>query len=142
MAASRRASRTPRSRSALATGAAGFWHARGEKLRRPRLNGWEWGAVILFALFALRAFLWLVFFDGDNIKVLSPNNLGDLSLHLTYIREVANGVPFWPDNPIFAHTKLSYPIGVDLLHSLIVLCGGDVIARSSGWGSPAPRSPA
>ncbi len=110
----------------LATGAAGFWHARGEKLRRPRLNGWEWGAVILFALFALRAFLWLVFFDGDNIKVLSPNNLGDLSLHLTYIREVSNGVPFWPDNPIFAHTKLSYPIGVDLLHSLIVLCGGDV----------------
>jgi hypothetical protein len=109
-----------------ATAAAGFWHARGETLRRPRLKGWEWGAVILFALFAQRAFLWLVFFDGDDIKVLSPNNLGDLALHLTYIREVANGVPFWPDNPIFAGTKLSYPIGVDLLHSLILLCGGDL----------------
>lgn len=109
-----------------ATAAAGFWQARGERLRLPKLGGWEWGAIILFALFALRSFLWLIYFEGDNIRVLSPNNLGDLALHLTYIREVANGVPFWPDNPILAGTKLSYPIGVDLLHSLIVLCGGDL----------------
>ena len=94
--------------------------------------------MILFALFALRAFLWLVFFDGDDIKVLSPNNLGDLSLHLTYIREVANGVPFWPDNPIFAGTKLSYPIGVDLLHSLLVLCGADVFRTFIWMGLAGP----
>lgn len=110
----------------VATAAAGFWQARNTKLHLPRPRGWEWAAVLLFTLFALRAFLWLVYVEGDKIKVLAPNNVGDFSLHLTYIREVANGVPFWPDNPIFAHTKLSYPIGVDLLHSLVVLCGGDV----------------
>ena len=41
--------------------------------------------------FGLRAFCWLVFVNGDSIYVLSPNNLGDLPLHLTYIRYFAKG---------------------------------------------------
>ena len=64
--------------------------------------------------------------------MLSPNNLGDLSLHLTYVRYLANGVPFWPDNPIFTGGKLIYPIGVDLFHSLCVLVGMDVF-RGFVW---------
>jgi len=63
---------------------------------------------------------------GDEINVLSPNNLGDLSLHLTYVRYLASGVPFWPDNPIFTGGKLTYPVGIDLYHSLLVLVGLDV----------------
>ncbi|MDB6155955.1 MAG: hypothetical protein JWL90_4408, partial [Chthoniobacteraceae bacterium] len=66
----------------------------------PRLNfepcsvgPWEWGAIVLFTLFSLRAFLWLIFRDRNLIRVLSPNNLGDMSLHITYIRQLANGVP-------------------------------------------------
>ncbi|MEA3207571.1 MAG: hypothetical protein QOE70_628 [Chthoniobacter sp.] len=86
---------------------------------------WEWGAVGIFALASARAFLWLVFVDGDAIKVLSPNNLGDLSLHLTYINYLASGVPFWPENPIFAHGQLTYPVGVDLFNALLVLAGVD-----------------
>jgi hypothetical protein len=58
--------------------------------------------------------------------VLSPNNLGDLSLHLTYIRYLASGVPFWPENPIATGATLTYPIGVDLFHSLLLLLGLDV----------------
>src|SRR5687767_8875662 len=65
-----------------------------------RLTLWEYGAALLFVLFSLRAFLWLVFREGDAVKVLSPNNLGDLSLHVTYIHQLANGVEFWPENPI------------------------------------------
>src|SRR4051794_28188765 len=83
-------------------GAAGFWNARGSKWQRPNFGAWEWAAILLFALFALRAFFWVVFFIGDEIQVLSPNNLGDLSLHVTYIRELAAGEPFWPDNPIYS----------------------------------------
>lgn len=102
------------------------WQARRHMPQWRALGGWEWAAVALFALFSLRAFLWVVFQAGDELRVLSPNNLGDLSLHLTYIREFANGAPFWPENPIHAGTKLTYPIGVDLFHSLLTLAGADV----------------
>jgi len=87
----------------------------------------EWLAIVAFALVSLRIFLWLVFVEGDDIKVLSPNNLGDLSLHLTYVRYLASGVPFWPDNPIFTGGKLTYPIGIDLFHSLLALLGVDIL---------------
>ncbi len=96
------------------------------------LTGIEWAVIVLFTLFSLRTFLWLIFVDGDAIKVLSPNNLGDLSLHLTYIRHLANGAPFWPDNPIFAGGKLTYPIGIDLFNSLLSLVGADDF-RSLIW---------
>lgn len=87
----------------------------------------EWLAIIAFALVSLRIFLWVVTVKGDEINVLSPNNLGDLSLHLTYVRYLASGVPFWPDNPIFTGGKLTYPIGVDLFHSLLALAGMNVL---------------
>lgn len=102
-----------------------FWRDRFREPERRKLNGWEWAVIVFFALFVLRAFLWLVFADGDEIKVLSPNNLGDLSLHLTYIHQMANGVPFWPDNPIVAGSKLTYPLGTDLFNSLLTLVGVD-----------------
>ena len=44
----------------------------------------------------LRAFLWLIYARGDEICVLSPNNLGDLSSISTLIRYLASGVAFWP----------------------------------------------
>ena len=40
----------------------------------------------VFAIFAFRSFCWLFYFDGENIDIQSPFNLGDLGLHLTYIR--------------------------------------------------------
>ena len=103
-----------------------MWQGR-HRTARPRPPSVpEWLAIVAFALVSLRIFLWLVFVDGDEIKVLSPNNLGDLSLHLTYIRYLASGVPFWPDNPIFTGGKLTYPVGIDLFHSLCVLVGANV----------------
>jgi hypothetical protein len=77
--------------------------------RWKTLTGIEWAVIVLFTLFSLRAFLWLIFVDGDAIKVLSPNISADISLHLTYIRHLANGAAFWPDNPIFAGGKLTSP---------------------------------
>lgn len=107
--------------------------------RRPSVDDrgapptpWEWAAIVAFALVTLRIFLWVVFIEVDDIKVLSPNNLGDLSLHLTYVRYLASGVPFWPDNPIFTGGKLAYPVGVDLFHSLLTLLGLDTL-RGFVW---------
>jgi hypothetical protein len=82
-------------------------------------------ALLAFVLFALRSFLWLVFEAGDGLWVFSPNNLGDFALHLTYVRQLAGGAAFWPENPIFSGAPLTYPLGVDLLNALLALVGAD-----------------
>jgi len=107
--------------------AAALWRSRNETSQMKPPGAWEWAAIAAFALVSARMFLWLVFREGDAIKVISPNNLGDLSLHLTYINHLASGVPFWPDNPIFTGGKLTYPIGVDLFNSLLSLLGVDLL---------------
>ncbi|MBW0000976.1 MAG: hypothetical protein JO015_17930 [Verrucomicrobia bacterium] len=83
-----------------------------------------WPAMILiFAAFALRAFLDNVFVADDSVCVLSPNNLGDACLHLTQINFLARGPAFWPANPIFAFDKLHYPLGINLFNAELKLLG-------------------
>jgi hypothetical protein len=89
---------------------------------------WEVVTGICFALFAFRAFGWIVYSSGEGWYITNANNLGDLSLHLTYIQHLASGAAFWPENPILTGTSLHYPIGVDLLNALLVLGGYPVIA--------------
>ncbi|MEP7071901.1 MAG: hypothetical protein ABI839_05905, partial [Verrucomicrobiota bacterium] len=79
--------------------------------------------IFVFAIFAVRSFGWLYYFDGDEIKIQSPNNLGDLGLHLTYIKTFANGVPLWPESPLFVFSKLRYPAGIDLFNGLLTAVG-------------------
>ena len=110
----------------LVIGAFGWWRGRREP-RPPRPGGWAIAALVLFAIFACRAFLWLIFRDGDELRVLSPNNLGDMSLHLTFIRYLANGAPFWPDSPVFSAGKLTYSIGMDFFNALLSLIGVDTV---------------
>ena len=88
---------------------------------------WFWVLAAFFAMFAARSFCWLIYWDGNDVKVQSPNNLGDLSLHLTYIRHFASGVPLWPDNPIEPFSKLRYPAGVDIFNAILTCLGLDVI---------------
>lgn len=111
--------------SALAIGfAAGLLTA-----QRTRAGGWipptAWD-ILLFSLFAiasLRAFLWLIYPVGDEWRILSPYNLGDISLHIQFIRYFAGGVDFWPASPILTGVPLSYPLGADLWNSLLLLTG-------------------
>jgi hypothetical protein len=116
----------------LLVAAADLWRGRAQQRATVPPTAWEWAAIVAFTLVAMRIFLWVVFVEGDEIKVLSPNNLGDLSLHLTYIRYLQNGAPFWPENPIFSGAPLTYPIGVDFVHSLLVLLGMDAL-RGFVW---------
>ncbi len=97
-----------------------------------RLSFWDVLAIAAFSLFALRSFLWVVYVTGNDLKIGNPNNLGDLPLHWQYILYLAHGANFWPDNPITAHGNIGYPFGVDMLNSMLVLCGLDVI-RGFVW---------
>ncbi len=94
-----------------------------DKLETPGILGWF--TITVGLLFSLRAFCWLVYFDEDKVKILSPNNLGDLALHLGYINHLASGARFWPDEPLYSGEQLHYPIGVDLFNSLLTLCGAN-----------------
>src|SRR6266568_5847516 len=93
---------------------------------------WFWGIAICFALFALRSFCWLLYIDGEELKIQSPNNLGDLALHITLIKNFANGVALWPDNPIYVFSKLRYPAGMDLFNALLCLVHLD-LTRGLVW---------
>jgi hypothetical protein len=88
---------------------------------------WFWAMAVFFAMFAVRSFCWLFYIDGSDYKIQSPNNLGDLSLHLTMIKNFANGVPLWPDSPIYVFSKLRYPAGIDLFNALLLLVHVDLI---------------
>ena len=91
----------------------------------PKVHFWDWLMLIVFALASLRAFLWIVYSRGDEICVLSPNNLGDLSLHLNLIRYFAGGIAFWPESSILSNAPLTYPIGADLFNSVLEVLGFD-----------------
>jgi hypothetical protein len=120
------ASRTDQSRGEVSepenTRYAAIWSA---FMRYRRV--WFWAVAVCFAIFAVRSFCWLLYIDGSDLKIQSPNNLGDLSLHITLIKNFANGVPLWPDNPIYAHSNVRYPAGIDLFNALLYLVHVDLI---------------
>lgn len=71
----------------------------------------------------LQHFLYLLYYDQHGLKTLHINNFGDLSLHIQYIRSIANGVHFWPENPGYAGELLRYPFGMDLYNALWEILG-------------------
>ncbi len=107
---------------------AAFLHARRFPrpwvLRKP-FTVWAALTFLAFAAFAGWAFRWLIFYDGDVLKVGSPNNLGDISLHVFFARYFANGVAWWPDHPQATWFSMRYYPGMDILQSLATLTGVD-----------------
>lgn len=93
---------------------------------RSYQNIWLWLVGVCFAVFAFRSFCWLLYIDGGQLKIQSPNNLGDIALHITYIRNFASGVALWPENPIYAQSWLRYPAGIDLFNALLACLGVDL----------------
>ena len=91
-----------------------------------RLGVWDLLILTVFLLAAFRAFFWLLYPDGSSLKILSPHNLGDLSLHLGFINYFASGIPFWPPSPILVGAPLTYPPAADLFNALLLLVGVDI----------------
>ena len=69
-------------------------------------------------LAGLEQFLYLLYHSHNGLFTLNPDNYGDLSLHVQYIRHMARGARFWPEDPSYAHTLMRYPIGMDLYNAL------------------------
>jgi len=106
---------------------------RGIRPQDPQMpTAWDVLLLTVFALASLRAFLWLIYPVGDEWRVLSPNNLGDLSKHIQLIRYLANGAPFWPESPFFSGASLNYYFGTDLFNSLL-LCLGVPLEKGLLW---------
>jgi len=86
-----------------------------------------WIMAAIFAMFAFRSFCWLLYIDGDQLMIQSPNTLSDLALHITYIKDFANGTPLWPPNPIYPQGTVRYPAGADLFNGVLCVAGVDLI---------------
>lgn len=97
--------------------------AQTREVPHDRPGAWDILLLAIFALASLRAFLWLIYPVGDEWRILSPYNLGDISLHIQFIRYFASGVDFWPASPILTGVPLVYPPGADLWNSLLLLTG-------------------
>lgn len=105
---------------------------RGAPTRKPSVL--DWFVIVCFGLFAVRAFCWLLFVDGEDLSILSENNFSDMPLHLTFINYLARGPSFWPDNPIYSGLKLHYPIGTDLFNALLKMIGINELLTLTGVG--------
>ncbi len=80
-------------------------------------------ALAAFAAVSIRQFGWLAFRRGDALLTLLPSNYGDLPLHWTYVRHMASGARFWPEEPILTGARMRYPLGVDLLTAVVAQLG-------------------
>jgi hypothetical protein len=82
-------------------------------------NGILEKALAVFILWAcFRHFAFLIFNSQGDLRTLNPSNYGDISLHVNYIRALANGLPVPYANPIFSGDWMRYPVGIDLYNSL------------------------
>jgi len=88
-----------------------------------RPGAWDLAALGALFVVSARQFFWLTFERAGSVLALLTYNYGDLPLHWTYVKFLASGVPFWPENPIFTGQRLHYPIGVDLVTALLVQVG-------------------
>ena len=68
------------------------------------------------------------------MRIQSPHNLGDLGLHIAYIRNFASGVRLWPDSPLYVFSKLRYPAGMDLFNALFANLGFDLRHQLAATG--------
>jgi len=111
--------------------AAGAWKTqtreRGEP-PRERLGLAGGLVLVLGGVFAVRTGFWLAWEQGETLRVGSPNNLGDFSLHLAYVRQLAGDSAFWPVNPISANAPLTYPLGIEFWHVLLLGYGLPILS--------------
>lgn len=77
----------------------------------------------LLLLFLGSFFTGLFVVESGQIWIGNINNYGDLTFHIHTIRALARGLPFWPENPIYALDKMRYPFGINLFNALWEILG-------------------
>jgi len=108
--------------------AAGFAAARSAHAPRQKITIPDAILFLVFGLASLRAFLWIVYAQGPDLKILSPHNLGDIALHLNLILRWAHGGAFWPGNPFLAGAVFPYHPGMDFWNAILCVLGLPVMA--------------
>lgn len=109
---------------ALALGtAAAIATFRGARAPHQKVTWADAALFIVFGTASFRAFLWLIYPQGNELKILSPHNLGDMALHLNLILRWANGGAFWPDNPFLAGAGFAYHPGMDFWNAVLRAAG-------------------
>lgn len=91
-----------------------------------RWNSWRTGVdgflekffFVVILVFSLRHFYLLFYLEDGLWRTLNYHNLGDLPLHINYIRAMSEGNSFPLANPSFAAELLRYPYGMDLYNAL------------------------
>lgn len=99
---------------------------KGLDIEKPDSSPWTWFAIFIWTWCSFRAFLWLIWESKEYVMILSPFNLGDISLHLGLI-EYLQQVSFWPEGQIL-EGPLQYPIGSDYFNSLLGVIGVETFA--------------
>jgi len=88
------------------------------KIKLKEINVAEIIVIALIIIVGFRHFAYLLFEENNSIKLFLVKNFGDLPMHITYIRNIASGAVFPPDNPIWAFDKLRYPYGIDFYNAI------------------------
>ena len=107
----------------LIAGGLTYRYGRGHFDLRLSLSSFDCLMIFLFILFCVRQFFWLFMYKGDNVLTVDPFNLGDLPSHIAFTQYFANGIKFFPENPMFPGIKFHYHFGIDLFAALFVRIG-------------------
>lgn len=83
----------------------------------------EYAIILCVAWIAFKNFTWLLYPYDHDWRTLSKTNLGDLPMHLHFIRAFAGGLHFPPINPLYASEPLRYGFGPDLFNALFESLG-------------------
>jgi hypothetical protein len=108
--------------------AACFYYQLQRRQKNPfwwsELKSWELKTFyILIGWLCFRHFQYLFYYSNHFWQTLNPHNIGDLPLHIHYIKSFAGGTEFWPINPIFPSQPLHYPFGLDFYNAMLEVIG-------------------
>jgi hypothetical protein len=107
----------------LVVGVVAAWALRKSSPSLPVIprSGW----VLLAAGYAMlfKYFTYLFYASRSSYLTFNANNLGDLPLHITYIKNFLSQDSYPISNPFFAGEPLLYPIGLDLHNALYEALG-------------------
>ncbi len=86
------------------------------------MSAWLYFPYGFLGLTIILHFIFLCFEKEGRLWTQYANNIGDMPLHIQYIKHLSLG-EFWPKNPGYPLDYLRYPFGLDLYNSLWDILG-------------------
>lgn len=86
--------------------------------KKKEIKAYEIPFLIILFIIGFRHFSRLFFPAYKGWRFILTNNLGDLALHIHFIKRFVAGISFPIDSPFWGFDKLRYPFGIDFYNSL------------------------